>query len=212
MKKVTKVGKHTVMHSDIMKSDIKKLLKGKKVDMMYSDPPWGAGNLRYWQTINKRQTGDSPNDVNLVLFLHKIFDIATNHVKGVVFMEYGIKWRDDIKALIKEYKLKDIATIPLQYKSGSNLLPLDLHVFSKTKQELPQAYIDSVANTHGYNTLTKVFSLYPDMKGVTILDPCCGMGYTAQIAVDRGMTFYGNELNSKRLEQTIKRLERDVTN
>jgi predicted methyltransferase len=42
-------------------------------------------------------------------------------------------------------------------------------------------------------------------KGDKILDPCCGMGYTAQIAIDNGMYFYGNELNAKRLQKTINR-------
>ena len=35
----------------------------------------------------------------------------------------------------------------------------------------------------------------------------CGMGYTAQATVDRNMIFRGNELNKKRLDKTIKRLE-----
>jgi len=41
-----------------------------------------------------------------------------------------------------------------------------------------------------------------------VLDPMCGMGYTAQATVDRGICFYGNELNEKRLGKTVKRLER----
>lgn len=36
--------------------------------------------------------------------------------------------------------------------------------------------------------------------------PCCGMGFSAQIACDNKMMFRGNELNSKRLEKTKLRL------
>lgn len=208
MKKITKICNHVVMHSDIMKSNINDVLNGAKVDVMYSDPPWGEGNLSYWQTINTRQTGDEPNPVNLDAFLNRIFKIASDNVKGVTFIEYGVKWRSGIKDLAKQYGFVDIGTIPLQYRSGSKLLPLDLHVFAKKPMTLPDDYIKRVENTYGYNTLKQVFSLYPDMEGLSILDPCCGMGYTAQIAVDRKMTFYGNELNSKRLSQTIKRLEK----
>ena len=40
------------------------------------------------------------------------------------------------------------------------------------------------------------------------LDPMCGMGFTAQASINRGMSFYGNELNKKRLEKTILRLKK----
>jgi len=36
----------------------------------------------------------------------------------------------------------------------------------------------------------------------------CGMGYTAQATVDRGISFRGNELNKKRLDKTIARLSK----
>lgn len=207
MKKITKIGKDVVMHSDIMLSNIQDVLQGQKVDMMYSDPPWGTGNLNYWQTMNKKMTGAKKNEVDLDAFLRKIFSIAKDNVKGIVFIEYGIQWRDDIKKMAKQYGLVDNGTIRLQYKSGSKLLPLDLHLFSKKPITIPQSYIKAVTDTYGYNTLKQAMTPFAK-EGGTILDACCGMGYTAQLAIDTGMTFYGNELNAKRLQKTINRLEK----
>jgi predicted methyltransferase len=44
-----------------------------------------------------------------------------------------------------------------------------------------------------------------------VLDPMCGMGYTAQAAIKYGLAFRGNELNSVRLQKTIDRLHRDCS-
>lgn len=201
--KTIEIGKHTVTHSDLMHLNIDDLLNGEQVDIMYSDPPWGQGNLKYWQTMNTKDTGIERNEVSLDLFLNKIFDIASKKVNGLVFIEYGQKWSDNILSLAKEYGLNHLTTIQMQYRSGSRLLPLDLHIFGEA--EIKQEYIDSVYNTYGFDSLKK--ALAPFCKeGMKLLDPCCGMGYTAQIAKDNNCTFFGNELNRKRLQKTIDRL------
>jgi len=206
---IKNIGKHKVMHSDITKSNIDDLLGGKCVDYMYSDPPWGAGNLKYWQTINQRMTGAQQNEVDYLNFLNTIFDIASKKVKKHLFVEYGKKWHDEIISFATSYGFHHAGTIETLYKSGNKLLPMDLHFFTKTELILTDDYVNSVRHTHGYNTLQK--TLFPIVKETeTILDCCCGMGYTAQIAVDSGMTFYGNELNLTRLEKTIKRLEKSL--
>ena len=44
------------------------------------------------------------------------------------------------------------------------------------------------------------------VPGGIILDPMCGMGYTAEAAKSNRMRFRGNELNQHRLDKTIARL------
>ena len=44
--------------------------------------------------------------------------------------------------------------------------------------------------------------------GQTVLDPCCGMGYTAKFALENNLIFRGNEINGKRLQCTIDKLEK----
>jgi len=52
-----------------------------------------------------------------------------------------------------------------------------------------------------------IFNYLEVPQGGICLDPMCGMGFTAQAAVNRGMRFFGNELNLKRLEKTKVRLK-----
>lgn len=204
---IKQIGKHRVMHSDVMKCKFEDLMQGNMVDVMYSDPPWGQGTLTYWQTLNKKMTGAEPNTIDYNAFINRIFSIAGEYVKKHLFIEYGQKWSKDIEMMGKQYGFKYFGKVELLYRSGSKMLPLDLHFFSKEHIEITDEYLKEVYHTYGYNTLKK--ALLPFVtKEDKILDPCCGMGYTAQIAVDTGATFFGNELNIKRLEKTIVRLEK----
>lgn len=203
---IISIGKHKVSNYDLMYLDVQALIGKSKVDFMYSDPPWGSGNLKFWQTMNKKMTGANPNEVDLDKFLNIIFASAKEYVNEVIWLEYGQRWRNDIIYLGKKYGLVNNGIVQLMYRSGSGLLPLDLHVFSKKKLQLPNNYFENLHNTIGYNSLKNAIIPFARNEA-TIIDLCCGMGYTAQIAVDTGMNFIGNELNSKRLEKTIKRLK-----
>ena len=205
MDRITQIGKHRVMCSDVMTADINELLEGRKVTVLYSDPPWGAGNLKYWQTINRRQTGAEIKEVNLDRFLNRIFQIIKDYVREVALVEYGIRWYDEIKEYAKKYGLFDWGTIGVVY--GSERRPMYLHLFTlKRKTPLPKSYIDSIRGTTGYDTVTK--ALKPLITyGTSILDPCCGMGYTARAARELGAIFYGNEMNAYRLQKTIRKLK-----
>jgi hypothetical protein len=194
-----------VRHGNVT-DGIDDLMNNERVQIVYSDPPWGLGNLRYWQTINKRMTGAEPREVNYENFIYKIFEISTRYSEKYYLLEYGIKWRKDIKDMAKQFNWIDNGTINLKYRSGSVFLDLDLHIFSKTNIQLPENYVQNCTNTYGLNTLKN--AILPLVKsGDKILDPCCGMGYTAQIAIDNNLYFYGNELNMKRLQKTINRFK-----
>ena len=52
--KTIKIGKHTVSNEDVQHVDFNKLLEGSKAHILYTDPPWGDGNMKYWCTLNKR--------------------------------------------------------------------------------------------------------------------------------------------------------------
>ena len=111
----------------------------------------------------------------------------------------------------KKIGLHHIGIIPLKYQTGGKMLPLDLHVFDHNGSTiLTSEYIKSVKDTHGIQTLYN--AVMPFAKpGKIILDPCCGMGYTAEVAIKSRMRFRGNELNMKRLEKTINRLKKCTT-
>tara|TARA_R110000737_G_scaffold166014_1_gene193262 strand:+ start:891 stop:1076 length:186 start_codon:yes stop_codon:yes gene_type:complete len=53
---IYKIGEHTVRHGDIHNEiEINELTQNIKANIFYSDPPWGSGNLKYWDTMNKKQ-------------------------------------------------------------------------------------------------------------------------------------------------------------
>jgi hypothetical protein len=202
---ITILGEHKVRHGDIM-NGIADLMGNEKADIFYSDPPWGEGNLKYWQTMNVKMNSDAvKKQVNLDLFLNKVFETAATYAKGVIFIEYGVRWADMIKQKSSIYGLKHICIIKTQYGSGKNMFPLDLHILSKQLITLPSDYVSYVMNTHGYETLKRATIPFIVKEGI-VLDPCCGMGYSAQVAIDNGMRFRGNELNKARLLKTINRL------
>jgi len=183
------------------------LMEGQKAYLMYSDPPWGEGNLKYWCTMNRKMTGQEVIPAKLDDFIDQIFNIAKDHVSDHVLIEYGVRWEKEIKQKAADVGLKFVQTVQLLYRSGKDLLPLHLHIFTKTSLSVGTAYVKSVENTSGFKTLKQ--AIYPIAKpGSIILDPCCGMGYTAQAAKNTGMVFRGNELNMKRLEKTIARLKK----
>ena len=50
--------KHSLLNKSIETIDFHNWLKDKKAYVFYSDPPWSDGNLKYWATLNNRQTGN----------------------------------------------------------------------------------------------------------------------------------------------------------
>jgi DNA modification methylase len=92
---------------------------------------------------------------------------------------------------------------------ASKLLPLDVHVMSKSGDyKIDAEFAEGCLNLKGLNLVKFVFTKMLPKDSSIVLDPMCGMGYTAQATVDAGLSFRGNELNQKRLEKTIKRLQK----
>ncbi len=44
------IGKHTVSNEDVQAVNFSELLGGEKAHILYTDPPWGDGNMKYWCT------------------------------------------------------------------------------------------------------------------------------------------------------------------
>lgn len=205
---ITDIGRHRVQCADVM-GGIDELMQGRQADFVYSDPPWGQGNLRYWQTINKRHTGREPNQINYAEFLPHYFDIVSKYVKDICVIEYGISWREDVIKVASEAGFKHMGVFTSMYQA-SKLLPLDVHVFSKSGAlKIPPEFKSKCLELKGLALVRYIFSELLPSNAEMVLDPMCGMGYTAQSTIDQGLAFYGNELNEKRLAKTIKRLEKN---
>ena len=210
------IGKHRVQCQDIM-GGIDELMQGEQADLIYSDPPWGQGNLKYWQTINKRHTGAETQQIEYEKFLTFLFGIFQKYAKDCVVIEYGEKWRNDVIQRVSEFGFQHGGVTTSFYGNAKKLLPLDVHVFSKSGlYNIDAEFIDGCKTHRGGNLSKFIFEkmLSSDVKqskmGI-VLDPMCGMGYTAQAAIKYGLAFRGNELNSVRLQKTIDRLHRDCS-
>lgn len=205
---IYEIGKHRVRNGDIY-DDLDELYAGQKMDIFYSDPPWG--NLEYWQTLNQKMNGAERKATNVTTFVNRVFDVAIKYTKddSPIFVEYGIKWNNHLIAIAESKGLHVEACIEMLYASPKR--PMLLNIFSKNGNlNLSEDYKKSVYHTHGYNSLKTAIAPFAG-AGKTITDPCCGLGYTARYAIDHGMQFYGNELNLKRLEKTMEKLRKSDT-
>ena len=77
---ITEIKNHRVRHGNIM-DGIDDLMVGNQADFIYSDPPWGQGNLRYWQTMNKKMNNASPVEIDYEKFLPHFFLLLVNTLK-----------------------------------------------------------------------------------------------------------------------------------
>lgn len=207
---ITQVGKHRVQHGNVM-NGIDDLMQGDLADFIYSDPPWGQGNLRYWQTMNHKMTGANKVDIDYTEFLHKYFEIVSKYARDKIILEYGCQWREDIIDWAKQYGFIHHATRVCYYKAGAKDLPCDLHFLSKSgavsMTEIPSE--DDIKDLRDLNLLQLLWESYAPKEVNIVLDPMCGMGFSAEMAMRWGAAFRGNELNEKRLQKTIDRLSKD---
>lgn len=202
------IGNHKVQHGDIT-NGIDQLMLNEKADFIYTDPPWGQGNISYWQTINKKMTGQKRNEIEYSSFIDNFFSILDKFSYDRVIVEYGQKWHNDIIEMSNKHNFIHNGSCKSLYVSGNKKFPLDMHFLSKKSSvKITQDIKDDCYSLSGFKIVSKLFDHYCPTNAQIVLDPMCGMGYTAQATIDRNMSFRGNELNIKRLEKTITRLEK----
>jgi hypothetical protein len=196
---IQEIGPHKVTNESIESPLVDAMLSGERASVLYSDPPWGDGNLKYWATMNRKMTGKMHRPLTYAALVSRIVSLIEKYVDGHVFIETGPKWEaETVEAL--GGSLHGARVYRLKYRSGSKLLSNvliygvtdkrhSLMTFDPSEMcgpEVPRRCIASVASPGGI-----------------VLDPCCGMGYSAKAAVAAGMRFRGNEFNAKRLQKTV---------
>lgn len=204
---IQQIGKHRVRHGDINDAaGLSQLTQGVMADIFYSDPPWGSGNLKYWETMNRKMNNTTASVIttDVETFLKTVLSNAAEHTNGWVVIEYGKRWTDQVIQLAKEAGLHYCGKVETLYSGGRPLDNIFFHTAGPRSIDL-----SSIHHLTGYNCVKQIFKLLKPEAGGVGMDLCCGMGYTAQACVDNGLSFIGNELNKKRLEKTIKRLQGD---
>lgn len=207
---ITSIGPHKVQCANVMHG-IDNLMGSDVADFCYSDPPWGQGNLKYWQTINKRHTGQEPQEISYAEFMPFFFALLNRYVRDIAIIEYGQQWHSDVIEAGERAGFRHGGDCVSFYKAGSKLLPVDVHVFSKSgTAKVTQEFARGCKEYRGQRLVEFAFDQMLPANAKMVLDPMCGMGYTAQATVNRRLAFRGNELNAKRLQKTIARLEKSV--
>lgn len=203
---VQTIGAHKVTNASIDSLIVDSMLNGEKIDVFYSDPPWGDGNLKYWVTMNKKMTGAEYNPLTYTQLIDRITGLIRNYVDGHVFIETGKKWElETVQAL--DGLVYNVRTFTLLYKSGSKMLE-NVLIYGVTNPSIPTMTFNPTGMT-GQAVAQKCIEAVARPNGI-VCDPCCGMGYTARAAVTNGMRFRGNEFNAKRLQKTIDFLRKST--
>ena len=194
---ITIIGPHRLLAGDVTKGVVGRLMSGERAEVVYSDPPWGGGNLKYWRT----HAGMSPDAAPpWVLFVECWSAAVSAHLAtdGALFVEMGLRWADHFAERLAFHGRPVTRRWQVTYRGGSKLLPNALLYAGPALSEgfdpstlrgeaLPRACVAAVA---------------PRYPGGIVLDPCCGKGYTARAAHRAGLAFRGSELNPKRLGET----------
>lgn len=197
------VGLHRLTNESIEHPAVDAMLAGETVQVLYTDPPWGDGTMKYWATLNRKATGRECAPLTYAQLVARIRDLIVKYVRGHVFIETGARWEAETVAAVAAV-LGPISVFRLSYRSGSKLLEYVL-LYAPTPGVEPVAVRPE--GLRGGALVKECVRAAAVPCGIA-LDPCCGMGYSARAAVAAGMRFRGNEFNAKRLQQTVDFLTR----
>lgn len=204
MKQILKIKEHKLLNGDITKGSIDHLMANEQFDILYSDPPWGLGNLRFWNTMNAKMNNIDRSEVNWENFVSEFCRIINRYSKdtSVILIEMGVRFSDHFKNTVEsktQFRMKQIFNT--RYRGGGKLLPLHIMYFA---YENPLGFNESIiTDTYGDDCTDKILQQCA-YKNAVILDPCCGFGRTLRMAHKYNMIFRGNEINKKRLDKAIK--------
>lgn len=198
------IGPHRVNCGDILDpGTMVRLMGQEKADLIYSDPPWGEGNVRFWRTFNGQK--DESRSFTWADFIKAFVETVVTYAGGPVFLEMGNKWADEVSAMFAAQGFTEIQRWGITY--GPQKWPSTLLLYAPPGVRVPTVPGPGPTGMNG--TKRSRVALEPfAAPGLTIFDPCCGMGDTARVAVKTGMHFRGNELNHFRLAETVKVLSR----
>jgi len=170
-------------------------LEGELADIVYSDPPWGPGNLMYWRTHNLET---SRPDWSVFLDTFTAVVSASVRPGAHIFVEMGVRWVDELSSAMRSHGIHESARWNCLY--GNPKLP-NILWYSGPGCTTDPSGLSGVKMTH--TALSGVAR-----PGALVLDPCCGKGMTARCAIRLGMRFSGVELNPRRAEVTRRWLDK----
>lgn len=194
---------HRLQQGDVTLGAIDRLMGDTRADLVYSDPPWGQGNLQYWRTYN----GEAVRP-DWVTFRDCYVEAVATYCLGPAFIEMGIRWSDEFAAAFVARGWSEAWRVTVGY--GPKRTPKHVLALVPPGVRGPEPFVVPPGNEWVVNRAMAAKYAVP---GGILLEPCLGVGRSAQCFANRGMTIYGNELNPTRLARAARRLrvrEEDV--
>jgi len=198
-----RIGRHEVVHASIESAEVDRLLLSEKARVLYTDPPWGDGNMKYWATLNRKATGNQFPILSYQLMLDRILRLAKRNVEGHLLLTVGQKWINQVKTAVEDAGMRNIRVFDCYYKSGSKNMPM-LIVYGATSSSYQYDRSKFYPTDETGAELHRGIVSAVAERGKTLFDPCCGVGNIARAALSNGMKFKGGDFNSARLKKTIE--------
>jgi len=183
--------KNRISTRDIMLDNLDDLFNGEKAESMYCDPPWGIGLIKYFRKLN----GQTAEHDNWLSFLMRIKFLYERHVNGPLFIQIGLRLEKDLVQVFGEPS----ARYKCLYGSGKNKSPCALLCWGAVPSKSPEGLNNTPILTTVLESLLK--------KPKSVFDCCVGLGMAARACKKLGIVCYANELNPKRVAETMKILD-----
>lgn len=193
---IWKAGPHKFSCFDIEKVDVSDVMNiPSEVHMVYSDPPWNAGNARYWRTFSKLD-GEIGNKVDWGMFIDAFCKQVSSVRAFNVFVEQSKKHIDvNIKRMIANEFPAYINKWDVFYNTIHPNVLIYFSDFGHFTGD-PSGMKNTAMTRHVFENIAEA--------GKIVFDPCVGLGMTARMAHEFDMICYGNELNPTRLKKTLE--------
>lgn len=172
------------MASQAFNRDIMQWENFPNYDLLYTDPPWGNRMVKWFETLEAKDTGVK-HENSLERILNHLGSLADKNKPMIV--EYAVKdWQFVVEVLEKQgHKL---------YKKVDGIQsmgrPFVLLVFN-----VKYDFKDGLKGAEYPHEAVK------DLKPRVVFDPFAGIGFTAKAVQSAGADYIGSEINGKRFKQ-----------
>jgi hypothetical protein len=157
-----------------------------KFDMSYIDPPWNTGNINSFYT-----KAGFAGKKEFESFIAKLLSLVKIHSPKINYMEMGTQNLDYVKDLIVSMDGIITNTWQIKYYQKNPCHLIRYSFETPTKIGFDFTGID--------DDYTPKLAMQFEQNVNTVLDLCTGRGLTGRTAFQMGKTFYGTELNKRRL-------------
>jgi hypothetical protein len=171
--------KSATYHKDIMDWD-----EFPKTDMVWTDPPWENRMVKFFQTMNRKQTG-AVVEHNLDDILNQLARLSP--VSKPVFIEYSTKGIEKVLEIMKRHGHKHNRITIARYAQDRPYAVLSFNCHIKIPEGL-----------YGIGSIQYVLR---ELKPKSVFDPFAGIGVLCKAVRDMGIEYIGSEFNEARFNR-----------